>query len=700
MNFRSSHVAISAVLALAILAAYAPEFYPWPGNEFIAYDDDLYITDHLQVRAGLTPQSIGWAFSSFHGANWFPLTRLSWMLDAELFGVEAWAFHATSLLLHAAAAVALFAALRRLTGHLWSSAMVAGIFALHPLHVESVVWASYRRDVLSGLCFALALLAYARYVVVSADASLSRGRWRPYAALVGLLALGLMAKPTLVTLPFVLLLLDVWPLARVQRADAPAQLDLNRLRGVVVEKLPLFGLAAIASAVTLAAQGSWEAVQSLDHLSPALRIGNAAESAVWYVAKSVWPSDLAVFYPHPGAKLEVWRAVLAAAALLLATLFAGLGYAKRPYLLVGWLWFLGMLVPVIGLVQVGAQARADRYTYLPMIGLAIAVVFCMRDVIATRPGWRRPVAALAVASLLGFGVATSLQIRVWRDTLTLFEHALSVTTDNYVAHINMGEELVRKQRYRDATAHLVTALRIVPSAAFAHAAMGEMHLRLGRPREAEYHYRRALRKKPRFGVWHGGLAQALYLQDRHPDAVAAYDTALSLESEVPGLHVNFGMVLVRVGRVDEAIDRFERALDLEPDQVDAHANLGVTLVETGKFARARRHLEAALALDPDRALVHAHLGKLLLRMDDGRGAAKHFSSAVRLEPGDPGFVTLLASALDRAGRPREATVQYRRAQQLARESGESDLADAIAEMLHANEAQPRPPTEMDSGPDS
>lgn len=677
-------IGLAAVLAVLTLLAYAPAFVPAPGNDFVDYDDDLYITDHPVVREGLTPHGVAWAFSSFHGANWFPLTRLSWMLDVSLFGVEAWAFHLTSLLLHIASTVLLFYALWRMTHAYWASAITAAVFGVHPLHVESVAWASYHRDVLSGLFFVLAIVAYERHVFVQRNAAVTGiRRWRPYGVVFVCLAMGLMAKPTLVTLPFVLLLLDVWPLDRFARDGAGGRLgwDAALVRRAVVEKLPLLALSLGSAAVTIAAQHSWNAVQSLDRIPLLMRIENALLSYSAYVETALWPSGLAVFYPHPGAQLVGWHAALAGVFVAGVTAGCFATLRRRPYLAVGWLWFLGMLLPVIGLVQVGAQARADRYMYLPLIGLSIAIVWGVQE-LALRSR-RLRVASLAAAGVgcVALAVVTSIQVRTWRDTTTLFQHALAVTHDNYIAHINLGERALEEERFKDAIAHLVTALRIAPRAAYAHAALGELHLGQGNYREAEHHYRMALSRKPRNGLWSAGFAHAIYGQGRYPEAVAAYRTALDLEPDVPLMYVNLGLALAKSNEAEQALASYERALQLDPDLSDGHASLGIALLEDGRADDALPHLERTLALDPEHILVRVHLGQLLVEQGDFDQALVHLAEAVRLDPRNAAFRYLLASALERSGSTEPARLEMRHALAAAKASGDVDLAEQLRNEL-------------------
>jgi tetratricopeptide (TPR) repeat protein len=440
-------------LSALIFALAGAVYLPIRDHEWLNYDDDLYVTRSPELEQGLTGPGVRWAFSSQQGANWFPLTRLSWMLDVELHPNEPGGFLLTNLLLHALASALLFLALSKLTGEVPRSAFAAAVFAVHPLHVESVAWVSARKDVLSGVFCMLALLAYA-------SAARNRGGWPARIALFASLALGLLAKPMLVTLPCVLLLLDAWPLGRLAGADGT--LDPRRGLRALREKWPLFALAAASSWLTLRAQSAGGVVASLDRVSLADRIANAAVSYLVYLRKFAWPSDLAVFYPHPGSQLPLWKPLLAAALLAALTLLARRAWPRRGYLMVGWLWFLGMLVPTIGLVQVGSQALADRYMYLPLAGLAIAFAWGAADLVGTRGrrGSALAAAALLVVALLA-GV-TRAQLRHWRDSVSLFSHALAVTEENHVAHAYLGAAYQERGRLADTVLHYREAVRIRP----------------------------------------------------------------------------------------------------------------------------------------------------------------------------------------------------------------------------------------------
>jgi len=445
-------------LLAALLFALATALY-WPIREhaFLNYDDDHYITREPGLALGLGPAGLAWALGSVDGANWFPLTRLSWLLDYTLFGPDPRAFHTTDLLLHALATVLLFLALARSTRSPWRSAFVAAVFAVHPLHVEAVAWASARKDPLAAVCFGAALL-FASGARAHAPTRAER------AGVFVCLALGLMAKPTLVTLPCVLLLLDAWPLGRLGPVGEPTRLDARRVRRALLEKLPLFALVAADCVVVVIAQQAGGAMVGLEQIPLGARVANALVAWAGYLRLAFWPTGLAVFYPHPVAGIGVGRAALAFALVAGLTLAAGAAWRRRPYLLVGWLWFLGMFVPTLGLVQVGAQAMADRYAYLPLTGLAIVVAWGAPDLLAALglPARTRRIAlgTAALAALAALTAASSVQIRTWRDSESLFRRALAVTRANYVAHAHLGDALLERGRAAEAVAHWEESLRL------------------------------------------------------------------------------------------------------------------------------------------------------------------------------------------------------------------------------------------------
>ncbi|MFQ5416752.1 MAG: tetratricopeptide repeat protein [Myxococcota bacterium] len=643
-----SNKALAAVaLGLAVLTVAV--YLPVLDNGFVKYDDDLYILNNSHVNQGLGVDSVRWAFTTFRGANWFPLTWISWATDFSIFGPDPRGFHLTSLVLHVANAVLLLLALARLTGAPWRSAFVAAVFAVHPLHVESVAWAAARTDVLSGLFAMLALLAYER--------SVRRGRAFQPAVLL-FLTLGLMSKPTLVTWPFVLLLLDFWPLARLTREGAPGRIDFGCLRRAVFEKLPLFGVAAIAGAIAFASQSEWGTVQALDRLSLWARIENALMSTVLYLVDAFRPVGLTVFYPHPGDSIPFWMAAAAGGLLLYLTMRALRLYREHPDAVVGWLWFIGSLVPVIGLVQVGQAARADRYMYLPLIGLSLPLAFAATSFVRRWP-WARGVAVAAAVGALS--VAANAQVRRWHDSITLFQHANAVTEDNHVADINLGIAYFNRQQYRTAALHLERALRVAPHSATAAGALADVRVAENRAEEGLRLYRRARQSEPDTVRWREGEANALIELGRADEALPIYEALLEDGRERAHTYAGHALALSKLGRDEEAVASFERALAINPMLDRVHGNFALTLIAVGREQQAIAHFERAIELNPRLAIVRAHYGNLLAERRQYPPALVQLQEAVRLEPANPQYHTALALALDGSGDRQQAIVHHRKA---------------------------------------
>ena len=598
---------IAAALALVTLAVYAQVV----SHQFISLDDDLYIRDNPIVARGLTLPGIAWAFTTFHAGNWHPVTWLSHMLDCQLFGLNAGGHLLVNALIHMANTLLLFWFLRRTTGATWRSAIVAALFALHPMHVESVAWAAERKDTLAAFFGLLTLLAYARYV--------ENATGKRYALVALCLILGLMAKPMLVTWPFVLLLLDYWPLGRVAWRPADGMKRFARAWWPLVrEKLLLFGLVAASMVVTYLAQSRGGAVRALVDAPLSLRLANAIVSYAKYFLATFWPGDLAVYYPFAVAGIPAWQ--IAAALLLLAAITAcALREASaRPYLITGWFWFLGTLVPVVGLVQVGGQAMADRYHYLPSIGLFVALVFGLAELAKVRRIGRLPLAAAAVAALSICASLTAMQVTRWRDSVTLFGHTLAVTSNNLIIQYNLGHVLGQERNYDEARAHFAEALRIKPDFFDALINMGMTLSEQGRAAEAIGFYERALRVAPGSSKAHTQLALALAKQDKKSEALAEFRKALELAPQDADARANLGLMLARQGNVAEAMEQLNEAVRLNPGSAEAHNNLGLVLLASGKARESIPHFSTALQLKPDLAAAQENLRRAQAQLSGQR----------------------------------------------------------------------------------
>jgi Flp pilus assembly protein TadD len=574
---KATDLAIAALLVIAIFAAYAQTLH----FGFVNYDDPDYVTENPYIKSA----DVAWAFTHSFAGNWFPLTWLSHMLDVELFGLDAGGHHLTSVILHALATLLLYAALRRMTGARWPSAMVAALFALHPLHVESVAWIAERKDVLSAFFWMLTMYAYAAYV--------ARPGPMRYALTLLAFCCGLMAKPMLVTLPLVLLLLDYWPLARGIR---------------VVEKLPLLALSAAASVVTFVVHKEVGATASLDIFPIAVRLENSLVSYAVYIVKMFWPSNLAVFYPYSRQSLAV-QATFAAIGIVLITFVTIMMVRRRPYLIVGWLWYLVTLAPVIGIVQVGAQARADRYTYIPMVGLSIAVVWGIAEILAP---WPRAQRILGYATCAACALLTWSQVRYWQDGVTLFRHTVDVTTDNYAARFNLAAALDERGDKAEAAVQLAEAVRIQPKFAAARAELGQL----------------------------------LAKQGHLPEALVELHAAANLNPSDASTHYRLGTVLGEAGSQREAATEFQEAVRLDPVNADAHYNLGISLVNQGSIESAAKEFAATVKLRPDDPYAHFNLGISFARLGRIREAIVELSEAVRLEPRLPGAREALDHAIE------------------------------------------------------
>jgi tetratricopeptide (TPR) repeat protein len=673
-------------VALALFGSTLLLYARVRGHDWVGTDDGMYVLDNPLVREGLSWEGVKGAFTGLRAYNWHPLTWLSHMLDVELFGLRPGPHHLVSAALHAINAVLLFAALRALTGDLWPSAFVAALFALHPLRVESVAWIAERKDVLSGLFWMLALWAYARYA--------RRPGLLRYGTVLACLALGLMAKPMLVSLPCVALLLDLWPLGRwrpgwIQPAVASGIARQRPLRLLVLEKLPLAGLAAGAAVATLVAQRG--AFSTLEALPLVPRLANALIAYRAYLWKTVWPTGLAVFYPHPAvvaaadpSRSLILPAVAAGLLLLALTALVVLGAARRPYLVVGWLWYLGTLVPVIGLLQVGSQALADRYTYLPLIGVYVVLAWGLRDLAAGRRRRLRGVPGAAAALVLaGLAAASAIQIGHWRDSVALYGHAIRATRDNYFAYNSLGWALEQRGDVAAAAAHYARALEINPRYVQAHNNLGNL-LALQNDPGAVRHYEQALRLAPGYAEAHNNLANVLQAQGDLDRAAEHYARALQLDPEHAAAHANLGRLLAQRGELDRAAGHFEHALAIRPDFVPAHYGLALVLIRQDRLADAVRHLRAALDGEPE--LLHAgrRLAWILATsaepgLRDGAEAlrwAERCAEATGYE--DPDMLDTLAAAHAELGEFEQAVRWQTRAVELAPPETKATLAARLA----------------------
>jgi tetratricopeptide (TPR) repeat protein len=546
-------------LALATIVVYFRTFH----YDFVMYDDDAFVYHNPVVKAGITPQGLAWAFG-LHFANWHPLTWFSYLLDAQLFGMNAGGFHLVNVLLHAASAVLLFLALFWMTGHPWRCLVVAAVFALHPLHVESVAWVAERKDVLSTFLEMVALLLYLRYA--------EKETTKRYLLMFVAFACSLMAKPMLVTFPFILLLLDYWPLRRLRWPPR-----WPRDRRIAVEKVPLLLISLVVSALTMVAQKNYGAVTSFSAMPLANRILNAATAYVTYIKQALWPVKLGVLYPT--ADPAPSTAQFSLLALLIVTAVALARVRKMPYFFTGWFWYVVMLVPVIGLVQVGAQSRADRYTYVPLVGLTVAIVWATGDWLERHQAFKRTFVVATAAVLLAFTAVTWRQVAYWKDSRTLFEHTIAVTERNYIMKNNLGVILAQSGDNWHAMIEYMAAMDINPNYAEAKGNMGNTLLRIGNIMGARPLLQEAIRLKTDFPMAQLDMGIVEARRGSYESALRHLNEALRQAPEDPEVHSNLCYVLEHMGRLDEAIARCREALRLRPNYPDAEYNLRNSLAE-------------------------------------------------------------------------------------------------------------------------
>jgi Flp pilus assembly protein TadD len=648
-------------LFLAIITLLC--YWPATHDAFVILDDNHYISDNPHVTTGLSWSNAAWAFTTDYFCNWHPLTWISFMIDFQFYGANAGGFHLTNVILHVANTLLLFLLLQAMTGRFWPSAMVAALFAWHPLHVESVAWVSERKDVLSAFFWITTIMIYVKYVEVCraikdetrSESQVASKRIRIFFYLLTLLSfvLGLMSKPMLVTLPCVLLLLDYWPLKRTSIA-----LEFSSSSKLVVEKVPFFALALGASVVTYIVQKAGGAVAPLETNPLGDRVANALISYVRYIGKTFWPVDLSVRYAYPSH----WPLGLVAGAaglLMVLTLFFVVRAARQPFLLVGWLWFVGTLVPVIGLVQVGAQSMADRYTYIPSIGLFVLLVWGLDELAASWKFKQAVLAGTGAAVLAACLLCTHLQLRCWQDSETLFRQALTSDPDNYLAMDGLGKALEDKGRTEEALASYSKAVSLQPNFSDGQYNLGTLLMVLGRMEEAVEHLKAAIAINPRSAEAHNNLGRAFINLGKLDEAAVQLARVLELKPKDPAAYNYLASVRLMQSRLDEAMVLLDKALELDPGFAEARRNLGVALIQKGNTNGALAQFSRAVQLMPGNAELHFNLGLALFDENQAAAAATQFNEAVRLNARDSRFHYRLARALARLKEFSDAISEYR-----------------------------------------
>jgi len=610
---RALTAAICLVLVLATAAVYAQVRH----FGFVEYDDGQYMSNEAYVKNGLTSADIHWAFTNFDSANWHPLTWLSLQLDCQIFGVKPGIVHVINVLYHIAATLLIFLAFVRMTNRPWRSAALAAIFALHPTHVESVAWISERKDVLSTFFASLALLLYARY---AAKPSILR-----YIPIMLAFALALMAKSMFVTLPFVFLLLDLWPMKRL--AWPPSW---KSLKWPLFEKVPLIAMSVALSVITYIAQHEGGAVSDFARMPFKQRLGNVCVAYASYVGKAIAPLDLGVMYP-----ILVYRGseILACLLLVVALCAVAVLMAKKyPYYLVGWCWFLGTLVPVIGLVTVGAQLIADRYMYFPIIGLSFAVVWLVADLCAGSLFLQRIAGGIGLAVMIGFAVLTYQQVGCWSSSEALFRHTIAVTNPNPIMHTTLAVVLKDAGKVEEAIREYQAAIKIHPAYSEAHNGLGMIYYRRKQYDEALVEYEAAVAGEGESAAAHNNIGAILDLRGKHDEAKAHYQRALELQGDFPDAHSNLGQYYAMQGKTDQALEEYNKVLKMRPDDADAHNAIGAILASQKKNDEAVLHYRAAIAAKPENANALANLGHELLAKGQLQEAFDLLSKAVKIQP--------------------------------------------------------------------
>ena len=643
---------ICLILVIVTLAVY------WQaGNHaFVNFDDDKYVTENPNVRTGITLKNVKWAFTSTHAANWHPLTWLSHMMDCQIYGLNPGGHHFTNVLFHILNTILLFLIFRRMTGALWKSAFVAALFALHPLHVESVAWVAERKDVLSTFFWMLTMGAYVLYT--------ERPGIKIYLITVLLFALGLMAKPMLVTLPFVLLLLDYWPLGRFhirhvddsQHIDDVSTKDTRRKKGkprhgaenvvqadknttsnyrwslvlpLLREKIPFLILAAVSSIVTFSVQQGGGAVGSLYAFPFIVRISNALASYISYIEKMLWPQHLALLYPHV---LAGWKIAGACLILIFFSYMAVRVMKRFPYIIVGWFWYLGTLVPVIGLVQVGSQSMADRYTYVPLIGIFIIIAWGASDIL-TRWQYRRAFLAISAGCILSvLTIVTWMQLQYWQNSISLFEHTINVTTDNFTMHCCMGTALAEQGKIDEAVVHYTEALKIKPDYAEAHYGRGVVLQEQDKIDEAISHYTEALKIKPDYADVHYNLGIALVRQGRVDEAISHYSEAMRINPGDDDARSRLQMIQTILKETDKDIKRLKKLLEINPGDPELHYILGNQYYKRRDFDKSINQYQKALSIHPDAVPVLNNLAMVYMAKRDYEKAVSVFGRIADLQP--------------------------------------------------------------------
>ena len=741
---RETLVRLSIVALLIIVTCFA--FAQILNNGFINYDDNGYVTKNNHIRSGISVETIIWSFESFEQSNWHPFTWISHAIDCSIFGLDARYHHAMNLLLHLLSSIILFYLLERITRSMWQSAFVAIVFAIHPLHVESVAWIAERKDVLSGLLWMMTIYAYIAYRQTPTTGK--------YLITLSIFVFGLLAKPMLVTLPFVLILLDYWPIKYLKLSTNKKGNNLSSLAQNIRDKIPFFLLSLISSIITYIVQQHGGSMAESDSLSFQDRVSNAIVSYTKYIWKTILPIDMAIFYPHPGSNVALLEICISTLILTIITTFVWKQRFQQPYLIVGWLLFIGMLIPVIGLVQVGLQAMADRYIYLPIIGLSIMTAWGVPTLIQRLQSSRYILTGLFLIVTVAMLLTTRVQVQYWKDSITLFNHALAVTSNNHLAHNNLGVELADSGKHTEAVAHLREALRIRPNEILIHSNLARSLVALGERREALDHYNWILNRVTEDPLLHRRIGDVLADEGRTNEAISHYIEAIKLDStdlssryklallytqqlkfdegknqcmfllkfeprnskahEVLGIiagkqqlneeafkeffeairydsmnadaYNDLGILYERIGKSDEAFETFQKAVYINPQHFEAQSNLGSALVKKGQYPEAVVHWIRAFELNPTSVDVRSNLGKLYTIQGKIAEATEQFKEALHLDTNHVQVHYNYGNLLAKEGKFAEAEVHYSKATRI---DPNFQPAQTALRQIHAMQKHPR-----------
>lgn len=677
-----TEIIISLFLVLVTLAV----FWNVRTHDFVNFDDNIYVTENPFVTSGWTVEGLIWAFTTILDGHWHPLTWLSHMTDCGLFGLNPGCHHMTSLILHLLNVLLLFSVLRLMTGAVLRSAVVAALFAIHPLHVEPVAWVASRKDVLSAFFWMLTMWAY---VVYCRHPAISR-----YILMLFFFAAGIMSKSMVVTLPVVFFLMDFWPLNRVRQGSTDGKKDLEKsklpssgfhrfsLPRLIAEKLLLFILLGLSAILAVSAMLSVQPfTMQLSSIMPEWdNIVRVPVSYMIYIGKMFWPYKLAVTYPYPEV-IPSWQAAGAAVLFIFISVLAIFQARKRPYFIVGWLWYIVTLIPVIRLFNIGPQNIADRYTYIPLIGLFIIIAWGIPDLLA-RLRYRRVLLCISTTMMLiWLSVSSYVHLGYWQNSLTLFNRAINVTSDNWLAHYNLGSFLLRKGNISEAVNHFSETIRIRPGNEDAHNNLGNAFVKLGRPDDAVRHYLEALKIKPSDAEFHNNLAIALDMQGNSEEAIRHYSEALRIKPGLAKVHNNLGNALKRQARLEESVRHLSRAVQIDPVNAEYHKDLGIGLAKQGKTKEAISHFSEAVKIEPLNADFHNNLAIALDMKGDTEEAIRHYSEALRIKPDYAKAHYNLGNTLRRLGRLKEAVRHLNEAARLSPEDAEfhNTLGIALAQ---------------------